>query len=157
MSKLNRRTFLTLASLGSTAAVAAALPGSGALRGATETSNIYTFRAVTGMPAEPLPSYASYVVEGHIDLARQSGIVTQAVFAGVPEAMSGIALPGLSRVVRVTGVQRSGTMLSIRGIIDDRSQLQAGERAAVDIRINQASGVVTSRFYGGDKVELSMA
>jgi len=45
--------------------------------------------------------------------------VTKTVFAGAPEAMSTIALPGLSRIVRITEVQDRGAQLRLTGVVDD--------------------------------------
>src|SRR5205085_1807201 len=74
MNKLNRRKFLTLAGVGSAAAAAgAALPGANLLTGG-EKAKTFTFRAVVGLPKKPLPAYASYVIEGHVDLAAGSGV-----------------------------------------------------------------------------------
>src|SRR5437763_17067373 len=117
MNKLNRRKFLTLAGVGSAAAAAgAALPGANLLTGG-EKAKTFTFRAVVGLPKKPLPAYASYVIEGHVDLAAGSGVLTKAVFAGTPEAMSAVALPGLSRIVRITEVQELGGTLRITGVV----------------------------------------
>ena len=148
MNKLNRRKFLTLAGVGSAAAAAgAALPGANLLTGG-EKAETFTFRAVVGLPKKPLPAYASYVIEGHVDLAAGSGVLTKAVFAGTPEAMSAVALPGLSRIVRITEVQELGGTLRITGVVDDRSQLQRGESPTTQILIDRSRGVVQAGFFG---------
>src|SRR5215472_5537567 len=98
MKGINRRSFLQIAGAGSLAAVtasaAAGVPGLTAASRLTATSKqgTYTFRAVIGLPSKPLPSYASYVLEGHVDLTTRSGIMMKTVFAGHPGAMSTVAL-----------------------------------------------------------------
>jgi hypothetical protein len=65
MKGINRRRFLQLAGAGSlaaaTAGATAAVPGlpTAARLTATSTKGSFTFRAVTGLPSKPLPSYAS--------------------------------------------------------------------------------------------------
>jgi len=88
MNSTSRRRFLTLAVAGTVE------PGKRA-QAATAGRELFTFRAVAGLPAKPFPSYASYVIQGHVDIVRSTGIVTKTVFAGAPEAMSTIVLPGL--------------------------------------------------------------
>jgi hypothetical protein len=79
-----------------------------------------------GLPTSPLPSYATHVVEGTVDLKTQSGTVTSRVLAGHPGGTSGIGLPGLSRIIRVTEVKGTETPIRLRGEIEDRSQLRRG-------------------------------
>ncbi len=147
MNRLNRRRFLQLAGAGSAIAAAGALlPAAALLTGSR--NGIFRFRAVTGLPQPPLPNYASYVLEGRVDLSTQSGTVTKAVFAGAPEAMSTIALPGLFRVVRVTGVKQLNGMIHIKGVIDDRSQLRKDESPSVEIVLNRSQGVGRTHFFG---------
>src|SRR2546421_977068 len=124
MKGINRRRFFQLAGMGSLAAVTAAIPVLSTVPRLTSTSKqgTYTFRAVTGLPSKPLPSYASYVLEGHVDLTTRSGVMMKTVFAGHPEAMSTVALPGLSRIIRITDVQDLGGTFRVRGVVDDRSQ-----------------------------------
>src|SRR5574340_1692551 len=133
MKGINRRRFLQIAGAGSfSAATASAAVGVPALTAATRLTAAskqgkYTFRAVTGLPSKPLPSYASYVLEGQLDLTTRSGVMMKTVFAGHPESMSTVALPGLSRIMRVTDVQDLGGTFRVKGRVDDRSQLQPGE------------------------------
>jgi hypothetical protein len=75
-------------------------------------------------------------------------MITQTVFAGGPSAMSEIALPGLSRSVRVIDVTQVGDGLVLRGVVDDRSQLQSGESPQVEIQIDRAHRVVSAGFFG---------
>jgi len=148
MNKLNRRKFLTMAGVGSAAAAASAtLPGANLLTEGGK-ADTFTFRAVVGLPKKPLPAYASYVIEGHVDLATRSGVLTKGVFAGTPQAMSTIALPGLSRIIRITDVQEVGDSLRITGVVDDRSQLQRGESQVTQILVDRSRGVVQAGFFG---------
>jgi len=70
------------------------------------------FKAVTGLPRNPLPTYASFVIEGTVDLDRGSGIVTKSIYAGAPQAMSNVLFAGAARTIRVTTVDRSGNATS---------------------------------------------
>jgi hypothetical protein len=154
MKGINRRRFLQIAGAGSiaaaTAGTAAGVPGlTAATRlAATSKQGKYTFRAVTGLPSKPLPSYASYVLEGHVDLTTHTGVMTKTVFAGHPESMSTVALPGLSRIIRITDVQALGGTYRVKGIVDDRSQLQAGESRNVNLLIDPIQGIVRTSSFG---------
>jgi hypothetical protein len=156
MDELNRRKFLQLVGAGSgVMAAGLVVPPSSVLRlmdstvGPSSTAGApFTFRAVTGLPVEPLPSYASYVLEGNVNLQTQSGIVTRTVYAGPPEAMSDIALPGLSQTVRVTGIRDVGEALRITGVIDAPSQLRRREAATFELEIDRAQGLVRASFRG---------
>jgi hypothetical protein len=152
MNRLNRRSFLWLAgAVGAAPPVAAALDLAGqAKRQTAEPSraDLYTFRAVAALPKQPLPAYASYVLTGHLDLGTRAGMITQTVFAGGPTAMSEIALPGLSRSMRVTAVDQVGDSLNVTGVVDDRSQLQPGESPRVEIRVDRGRGIVLAGFRG---------
>ncbi|MDA4117045.1 MAG: hypothetical protein OK455_01725 [Thaumarchaeota archaeon] len=119
-------------------------------------SNKFTFRAVGGLPQGNFPSYASYVMEGAIDLEAHSGVTTTNVFAGPPEAMTAIALPGLSRSIRITEVDSSGSLLTLRGVIDDTAQLQRGEDSHVEITIDSSQSAASSTFINS-KVGLKLA
>jgi hypothetical protein len=144
---MNRRRFLSLTGAGSVAAAAgAAGPVAGAL--AAGRQETLAFRAVTGLPSGRLPSYASYVLDGHVNLVTGTGMVSGAVFAGNPESMSAVALPGLTRTIRVTGVQERGKLLLLTGIIDDRSQLRAGESSTVRLQLDRSRRLVTAPFLG---------
>jgi|SRR5579859_260438 len=148
MKGINRRSFLKLAGAGSAVAAAGVnLPGVSLLAGSAQASTL-TFRAVAGLPAKPLPSYASYVVEGHVNLVARSGVVTKRLIAGGPEDMSAIALPGLSRIVRVTDVREANNGLHITGVVDDRSQLQRGESATVEFHVDRDQGALHTDFVG---------
>lgn len=155
MEDMNRRKFLKVVGVGTGAVAAGAVVtsiGVGSWRGA----QAFSFRAVGGLPGGPVPAYASYVIEGHVDLASRSGVITKAVFAGPPEAMSTIALPGLSRAVRVTGVRDLGGYVYVDGVIDDPSQLVAGESPEVHVQIDRDAGIARAVFLGS-KVLLRLA
>src|SRR5690348_15858456 len=102
MEKLNRRKFLKVAGASSAIAAGAAIPSAGLLTGNAATHGRVTIRAVVGMPKKPLPNYASYVIEGHVIHDAKTGVITKSVFAGGPETMSTVALPGMSHITRVT-------------------------------------------------------
>jgi hypothetical protein len=114
----------------------------------TRKGSTYTFRAVVGLPQHPFPAYASYVVEGQVNLARQTGVITTTLFAGAPEAMSTVVFPGMTRVIRVTHVERSARTLLVSGSIDDRAHLWRGESGAVEIFIDPVAQLVRTGFLG---------
>jgi hypothetical protein len=150
---MDRRSLFKLAGAGSVVAAGAALPVVGRI--ASQPSTLFGFRATLGLPEAPLPSYATYVVEGTLNLATGTGLVTSRLLAGHPGAPSEIALPGLGRIVRVIRVESQGARLSVRGLIEDRSGLHAGESPQVELLIDRARGVVQAPF-GGRRVELTM-
>lgn len=154
MKRMDRRGFLKLAGAGSAAAAA-----SGALplveSALLSTGSNFRFRASLGLPERPLPSYATQVVEGWVDLARGSGVVTSRVLAGHPEATSEIGLPGLARVIRVTSAKRDGGVLRLQGLVEDRSQLRPGESPRVEMAVDRARGLVRAPFLGR-QVELKL-
>jgi len=145
MNRIDRRKFLKMAGASSALAAAATLPAAGWL---LWKKDVLEFRAVTGLPQPPLPGYASYVIRGKVDLNAGSGTITKALYAGPPDGMSSIAWPGLSREVRVTGVQRSGDVVQITGLLEDPSQLQKGESPNVDIIVNRVEGTARAQFFG---------
>lgn len=146
MKSIDRRTFIKLAGLGSAAAAVVSLPAAAvqSIRG----SGRLAFKATAGLPATPLPAYATQVVEGNVDLNKGIGIVTSQVFAGHTEGVSNIALPGLSRVIRITGAQEDGAATRLTGTIDDRSSLSRGESAQVEILVDRARGIVKAPLAG---------
>lgn len=146
MEELNRRKFLKLVGAGSGAIAAGAmLPGMGF---AGLGGGLFAFRAVGGLPGGTLPSYATYVLEGHVNPVTLSGVLTRTVYAGAPEEMSQIALPGMTRVVRIDGVRELGDLFHLRGVVADRSQLGSREAASMEIRIDRVAGVVHAPFFG---------
>ncbi|GAC1407736.1 MAG: hypothetical protein NVSMB49_27830 [Ktedonobacteraceae bacterium] len=153
MNEINRRRFLQLAGAGS---VAAATAGAAAVAPALQAvpqlaaskDSALAFRATVGLPTKPMPAYASYVIEGHVNLATRSGFVTKTVLAGSPDTPSTIALPGLSRIIRVTDVQDQGNVIYIKGTVDDRSLLQHRESPYFEMYLDRANGIVRSDFFG---------
>lgn len=146
MKSVKRRGFLAL--VGASSAVAATTvvtPGIAAAT--TENDGVLVINAAAELPQPPLTAHVTQVVEGSVDLAKQSGIVTSRVLTG-DASRPGRALPDLTRVVRVTQVRKQGHEILLRGVIEDRSQLQAFERARVDIILDQARGVVRAPFVG---------
>jgi len=147
MKTLARRDFLKMAGAGTAAVIAgAAVPISGFF--AWTGKNALRFRAVAGMPKAPWPAYASYVIEGDVDLSRRSGNLVKSIYAGAPDAMSGIAFPGTVRSVRVTSVKQSGDSVVIGGEVTDRAGLLAGESPAFSIQIDRSSGLAHANFLG---------
>lgn len=147
MNKLNRRKFLALAGASSAVVTTGGAISLANLSNSSIKGNTLTFRAVAGLPSKLMPAYASYVIEGHVDIASRSGVLTQTLYAGAPKGKSTIAFPGQSRIVRVTDVQELGSTLRVTGVIDDRSQLLQGESPTFNILIDSAQAVArTSRF-----------
>ncbi len=146
MKHIDRRGLFKLAGAGSALAAGAALPVVGRL--AIQESNVFAFRATLGLPEPPLPSYATYVVEGTVNLLTGTGLVTSRMLAGHPGAESEIGLPGLARIIKVVGVDTQGSRVNVRGVIEDRSQLQPGESAQVELVIDRDRGVVKAPFLG---------
>src|SRR6266540_2494285 len=139
MSDLSRRDFLKFASAGSAAAAVAV--GGGALArmklvSSNASGDTVTFRAVTGVPGKPLPAYASFVLDGRVDLLTGTGTISKTIYAGAPDAMSSILFPELSRMFRVTSVEGDATKLRIQGVIDDRSTLRPGEPHTATILVD---------------------
>lgn len=152
MSKLNRRKFLTLAGVSSAAAATGVGLTSAGLLAEPSTSSTLTFRAVAGLPTMLLPAYASYVVQGHVDLSKRSGTVTKTIYAGEPDEVSLIAFPGQSRIVRITDAEDLGGTFRITGVIDDRSQLLPGESSTFNILIDPSQRTAKTTFLGSDLV-----
>lgn len=146
MDAVNRKSFLKIAGAGTAAAAGAA--GIPLARSLEARSKGLAFRATGGLPQAPLPSYATHVVEGSVDLTHGSGLITSRVLAGNPEAMSTVGLPGLVRLIRVVGVETNGQRVKVRGLIEDRSQLRRGESPNVEVVIDQKRGLVQAPFLG---------
>jgi len=144
MQQINRRNLFKLAGAGTVLAAGVAIPTVGRLR--IDQHDLFQFRATLGLPEPPLPSYATYVVEGTLNLAAGTGLVTSRVLAGHPGAPSDIGLPGLGRIMNVTGVDDRGSQVTARGLIEDRSQLQPRENHQVELVIDRARGLVQAPF-----------
>ena len=147
MKKLNRRNFIKVTGAGSLAA-AAAVGATTALIAGSAKPDTLTFRAVAGLPVKPLPNYASLVIEGHIDLTQRSGVLTKTVFAGSPQMMSAMALPGMSRIVHITDVQEKQGLLYLTGVVSDRSLLARGESPALQMSIDRSNHTASVDFFG---------
>ena len=143
MEQMDRGTFMKLAGASS---VAATVPLAG--RVAAQDKDRLQFRAVGGLPKAPLPHYATYLVEGTVDLANGTGLVTTRVLAGHPGGTSGVGLPGLARIIRIDGVVAERDGYRLTGVVEDRSQLQRGESAEVEIVVDRKKGVVRAPFSG---------
>ena len=146
MKNMDRRRLFKLAGVGSVVAAGAALPV--VSRIASSESNVFAFRATLGLPESPLPNYATYIVEGTVNLATGTGLVTSRLLAGHPGAASEIGLPGLTRIIRVVAVEKQGAILNLRGVVEDRSQLQPGESPQIELVVDRERGVVTAPFVG---------
>lgn len=146
MKQMNRRRLFKLAGAGSVLVAGVALPL--VERAESKDSEVFAFRATLGLPEAPLPNYATYVIEGTLNLVAGTGLVTSRVLAGHPDAQSEIGLPGLGRIVRVVGLERQGAQISVHGLIEDRSQLQQGESPRVELVIDRERGIVNAPFLG---------
>jgi hypothetical protein len=151
MTQMDRSTFMKLAGAGS---VAAAVPMAGKLAG--QDHDRLQFKALGGLPKAPLPSYATHVVEGTVDLKSGTGIVTTRVLAGHPGGTSGVGLPGLARIIRIDRVVSERDGYRLAGVIEDRSQLRRGEAAEVEIVVDRKCGIVHAPF-AGRRVALPLA
>ena len=147
MKTMDRRDFLKMAGVGAAAVGAAVVVPAGGFFAWTK-KDVLRFRAVTGMPKAPLPAYASYVIEGQVDLKARTGQLAKSIHAGAPAAMSGVVFPGTARSLRVTDVRESGDNLYITGEIVDRSTLLQGESSVLKIAIDRSAGVAQAEFLG---------
>jgi hypothetical protein len=147
VNPVDRRNFLKLAAKGSAlAAAAAVMPISGVLRWTSQ--GALKFRAVAGLPRNPLPTYATFVVEGTVDLDRGTGIVTKSLYAGAPQAMSNILFPGTARTIRITSVRRSANQVRLAGAVEAGEALTARENRNVTIVIDTSRKVAHADFLG---------
>jgi hypothetical protein len=153
MQQMRRRNIFKLVGIGSVVAAGAALPIVGIPR--LERPDQMSVRARLGLPEPPLPSYATYMIEGTLNLAKGSGVMTSRVLAGHPDSESEIGLPGLGRVIRVQNVDVRGNLLTVRGVVEDRSQLQLGESADMEFVIDRQQGIMQAPF-GGRMVTLEL-
>jgi len=152
MEQMDRRDFVKLAGVGTAAAAAAAsVPLAAQL--VQKTGDVLRFRASGGLPdgGSKMPAYATHIVEGTVDLSAGTGLVTSRVLAGHPDDPSMVGLPGTSRVMRVTGVARKGSVYRLQGLVEDRSQLARGESHRVEIVVDQGRKVVLAPFVGRHK------
>ena len=115
--------------------------------------NTLKFKAITALPAKPMPGYASYVIDGQVNLNNNTGAITKNVFAGAPEEITSIAL--LTRNVRVTSVQHQGNKWYIKGVVNNQSQVQVGEETTFSILLDPTRSVAQSTFFGSP-IELTL-
>ena len=146
MNQLPRRKFLGMAAAGSAAVAAAAALPMGVLSWLSP--NMLKFRAAVGMPRAPLPTYASLVIEGNVNLDAGTGIVRKGLFLGTPGAMRNLMIPGSQREIQVTGVKRSGATVRIAGIVNGGAALGPRETPNVVITIDRAAGLARADFLG---------
>ena len=146
MNTLSRRRFLAFTGVGVVAAAAGGvalvvrqLTGGG--QGST-----LIFQAMAGLPGKPLLSYASYVINGKVNVSNGTGTITKYDYAGPPESMTNISL--LTRVVGVTGVRQEGSAWHITGVVENQAQLQSGEETTFELQLDGSSGVAHSTFFG---------
>lgn len=95
------------------------------------------------------------MMEGTVDLTAGTGLLVTRVLAGHPHAQSNIGLPGLGRIIAVTQVEERGSQLTLRGVIQDRSQLQPGENPEVVVLVDRSQGTVQAPF-GRESVALRL-
>lgn len=154
MQQVNRRRLFKLAGIGSIVAAGGAIPTISRLSQARDDE--FRVRATVGLPEPPLPSYATYLMEGTVDLTAGTGLLVTRVLAGHPHAQSNIGLPGLGRIIAVTQVEERGSQLTLRGVIQDRPQLQPGENPEVVVLVDRSQGTVQAPF-GRESVALRLA
>jgi hypothetical protein len=154
MQQVNRRRLFKLAGVGTVVAAGIAVPTVARLQ--TAKQDQFQFRATLGVPERPLPSYATYVLEGTVNVLKGTGLLASRVLAGHPDAQSNIGLPGLGRIITVTHVEERGSLLTVRGIVEDRSQLQPGENPEVNVVIDRSHGTVQAPF-GRESVVLRLS
>ncbi len=147
MKTMDRRDFLKIAGAGTAAlAAGAAMPVAGFFGWTGK--NVVRFRAVTGMPKAPLPTYASYVIEGHVDIRARMGTLAKSLHAGAPNAMSGVVFPGTARSILVTDVQEIGGELRITGEIAQPTTLLKGESPSFSMVVDRSTGIAQADFLG---------
>lgn len=154
MHQVNRRHLFKLAGVGTVLVAGVALPA--VARSRKDQASQFQMRATLGLPEAPLPNYATYVIEGTVDLVAGTGLLASRVLAGHPDAQSNIGLPGLGRVIAVTQVEQRGSQLTLHGLVQDRSQLQPGESPEVTMLVDRARGVLQAPF-GRETVELKLS
>jgi hypothetical protein len=150
MKTMDRRDFLKMAGAGAAVVAGAAMPVAGFF--AWSGKDILRFRAVAGMPKAPLPTYATYVIEGTVDLRAGNGQLAKSLYAGAPDAMSGVVFPGTARTISVTAVQRTAGSVVINGEITDSTSLMRGESPTFRIEIDQLAGLAQADFLGSNVV-----
>jgi hypothetical protein len=154
MQHVNRRHLLKLAGIGTVMAAGIGVPA--VVQQRDERQAQLQFRSELGLPEAPLPTYATYLLEGTVDLAAGTGLVVSRVLAGHPDAQSDIGLPGMGRIMAITRVEERGPQLVLSGLVQDRSQLQPGESPEVELIIDRVQKTVQAPF-GRESVLLRLA
>jgi TAT (twin-arginine translocation) pathway signal sequence len=150
MKTMHRRDFLKMAGAGTAVVVAGvAMPAAGFF--GWNGKNILRFRAVSGLPNRPLPAYASYVIEGQVNIRERTGTLAKSLYAGAPDAMSGVVFPGTTRTVKVTNVKKTIDGLMISGRVNEMPLLR-GESPEFSIMVDQANGMAQGNFLGSKVV-----
>src|SRR6266571_4926276 len=140
MKTLDRRDFLKIAGAGTVVlAAGAAVPVAGFFGWTGK--NVLRFRAVAGMPKAPLPTYASYVIEGQVDIGARTGSLAKSLHAGAPDSISGVVFPGTARAIQITDVQRVGSEVRITGQIAEPVNLLKGESPSFSMVVDRSSGI----------------
>ncbi len=147
MKTLDRRDFLKIAGAGTVALAAGASVPVAGFFGWTG-KDVLRFRAVAGMPRAPLPAYASYVIEGKIDIPARTGTLAKSLHAGAPDAVSGVVFPGTARAIQITDVQRAGVEIRISGLISQPATLLKGETPEFSMVVNRSAGIAQADFLG---------
>ena len=148
MPALSRRNFLALTGAGIVAVAAGGITLVRNLTGAGQ-GNTLDFQDVTGLPAKPLPSYASYVIGGQVNTSNGTGTITKYVYAGPPEKIT--TIPLWTRSVRVTTVRQQGSAWHITGVVDTAGnppQLQKGEDPSFDLLLDSSRSLAHTTFFG---------
>lgn len=150
MATIRRRDLLKWAGAGGLGvAVGAGNAGTAVAADAAAANTTYTFKAVAGLPQRgKMPEYCSLELSGFVDLAKATGTITRSMWAGYPEAISRIPWVGFTQVIRVTSVNQATHMITIHGVVDDRTQLKHGESAHVTLEIDRTAGQLVTTFAG---------
>src|SRR5690349_18474919 len=82
MQNVNRRHMFKLFGIGTVLGAGAAIPTFAWVL--KQRQDQLHFRAMLGLPQPPLPSYATYVIEGTVDLVAGTGMLASRVLAGHP-------------------------------------------------------------------------
>ena len=141
MSTFSRRRFLAFIGAG---VVVVAGGAALTIRQLNANGRVLNFKAITGLPAKPMPLYASYVISGQVNLNDTSGSITKQVFAGAPEVIT--TIPLLTRAVRVTSAMQQGKIWHITGVVE--TQTQGGEETTFDILLDPSTNTAQSTFFG---------
>ena len=149
MKPVERRQFLKMAGAGAAAVAVGAVTGSVVELIVAGSERRLRFTATAGLPRAPLPAYASYVLNGEIDLRARTGAITSNLFAGAPGATSALTFPGVSRRIGVTAIREGndGTLF-VSGVVDRSSDILPGEDSKVEFALVRANGTAEASFFG---------